>query len=382
MIRPPPRSPLFPYTPLFRSTGYEPVELRVSREVLELEDGDGRRLVDVRGHRPTGENREMEGDRRRDRRRKESPTGPARDTPARLKVDPGALQLFERLRHRRIASVRLLLKAALDDGLKPIARLARYAGEPRSRLPQNGVQNVDAARSLERRPAAHHRIEEEPEAENVAAMVHLPAPRLLRGHERDRASDEPFARRALKRRLVLARLAQEGALLHVEELREAEVDELGMAFLGEHHVRGLDVAVHDPALVGVGQPGGDAHPDPDRFGKRQRSFGKAARETRASHQLHGDEDHGVRFVDLVDDADVGMLERGRGLGLRDETLPPPGLLNQLRRENFEGDFPIQLLIAGAIDDLDLAAMELLEEGVVGEFSADPALSRLDFVHYV
>ena len=211
-------------------------------------------------------------------------------------------------------------------------------------------------------------------------MVHLPAARLLRRHEGHRALDQTFTGRGLKRRLVLARLAEEGTLFDIEELRQAEVDELGMAFLGEHHVPRLDVAVHDAALVGVGEPRGDADPNPDGFGKRQGSLGEAARETRTPHQLHGDEDDAVGFVDLVDDADMRMLERGRGLGLRDETLPPLGLLDQLRREDLEGHLAVQLVVSGPVDDLDFAPVELLEEGVVREFSSDPALSRVELVH--
>ncbi len=246
----------------------------------------------------------------------------------------------------------------------------------RSRFPQDGVESVDAARSLERRPAAHHRIKEETEAEDVASRIHLAASRLLGGHEGNGSLDGALAGRALERRLVLARLAQERTLLDVEELRESEVDELGVAFLGEHHVRGLDVAVHDPVLVGVGEARRDADSDPDRFGKRKRSLRESAREARASHQLHGDEDHAVGLVDLVDDADVGMFERCRRFGFGDESLAPFRLLNQFRRKNFEGDLPIQLFVAGAVDDLDFTAVELLEERVVGKLTADPVLWRV------
>ncbi len=149
-----------------------------------------------------------------------------------------------------------------------------------------------------------------------------------------------------------------------------------MAFLGEHHVRRLDVAVHDPVLVGVGEAGGDADSDPDRFGKRKRSLRESARQARAPHQLHGDEDHAVRLVDLMDDADVRMFERCRRLRFGHETLAPFRFLNQFRGKNFEGDFPIQLFVAGAVDDLDFTPVEHLEERVVGKLTADPVLWRV------
>src|SRR3712207_7440941 len=71
MIRRPPRSPLFPYTPLFRSGGHEQQRVRGSDPPLELHDLRGRvrfvvlveagNPVEVEGLYPCARGREFHG---------------------------------------------------------------------------------------------------------------------------------------------------------------------------------------------------------------------------------------------------------------------------------------------------------------------------------
>ena len=150
-----------------------------------------------------------------------------------------------------------------------------------------------------------------------------------------------------------------------------------MAVAREHDVSGLQVPVHDPVLVGVAEPLRDSGSKLERFGHRERfalhSFGEAS----PAEKLHRDkEDSVVGFVDLMDDADVRMLEGGGGGGFLHESLTALGLLDQILRQDFQRHLAVELLVAGAIDDRKLAPAELFEHGVVRKGFPDHCIDTI------
>ena len=70
------------------------------------------------------------------------------------------------------------------------------------------------------------------------------------------------------------------------------------------------------------------------------------------------------------DADVRILERRRGPGFLHEAAASLGLGDPLGREDLERDLAIEALVSRAVDDLELAAAELLEHRVVRECLPD------------
>ena len=72
------------------------------------------------------------------------------------------------------------------------------------------------------------------------------------------------------------------------------------------------------------------------------ALGQEVAQLLAADELHGDEGDAVRFVDAVDDRDVGVLEGGGGLGLAQEALAPVGVLRELLGEDLEGHFAVEL----------------------------------------
>ena len=81
--------------------------------------------------------------------------------------------------------------------------------------------------------------------------------------------------------------------------------------------------------------------------------------------LHRHEEAPVRLVDLVNDADVGMAERGRGLRLVEEARLLFGALDSLRRDELERDGASELRVLGPVDDAHAARAELAEDPVMG-----------------
>ena len=126
-------------------------------------------------------------------------------------------------------------------------RLARRIG----RLRRDPVEDLRDALALEGRAAGHQLIEDDAEGEEVGPAVDRAAPELLRRHEAGRADH-------------LVGLGQVGA----GKPRHPEVGDLHLPALAEQDIGRLDVAVHDPAAVGIVETGGDLQADADRLVRR------------------------------------------------------------------------------------------------------------------
>ncbi len=199
-------------------------------------------------------------------------------------------------------------------------------------------------------------------------MVDGVAARLLGRHVGHGAQHVAAARQLAADRLHLAvhvgRLA--GQRLGLEHLGQAEVEQLDVALVGDHHVGGLEVAVHDAALVGVGQRAGDGQRvvEPLLGGQGAAAHGIAQRA--ALQQLHHQVGRALVLADLVDDRDVGVRQRRRGLRLALEAQPPVAVGHQLGRQDLDRDLPLEPGVDGAPDHAHAARADLLDQAVVGD----------------
>ncbi len=80
---------------------------------------------------------------------------------------------------------------------------------------------------------------------------------------------------------------------------------------------------------------------------------------------HGVRDAAVR-AEVEDREDVRMRQRGDGLGLALEPRERVGVRGQLRREDFDGDLPVELRVARAVDLAHPARAERREDLVGAE----------------
>ena len=120
--------------------------------------------------------------------------------------------------------------------------------------------------AAKRAPSREHLVEQRAEAEEIGAMIGGPAAHLLRRHVAHRAEDDAGAglRRRGSRRLA------DADSLRVDQLGQAEVEDLDAAVIGEEDVVGLEVAVNDPLVVRRGEPVRDLSRVIDRLARRQR----------------------------------------------------------------------------------------------------------------
>jgi hypothetical protein len=141
-----------------------------------------------------------------------------------------------------------------------------------------------------------------------------------------------------------------------------KVHDLHDAVLADHDVLGLDVAVDDAVLVGRGQTVRRLRAD---FQHLLLGEGRALIAQRLPvHMLHDDEELAVMLLDVVDGANVRMVERRRRACLLQKARPCIRLCRHLRREKFQRDFAIEFGIDGEIHLAHAARAEVLKDLVM------------------
>src|SRR5271155_3664036 len=90
----------------------------------------------------------------------------------------------------------------------------------------------------------------------------------------------------------------------------------------------------------------------------------------AFKKFHGDEVVAILLANVVDSADVRVIERGRGLGLPLEPLEGSGLICPLPRKEFQGDDAVQPRVLCLVHDTHPTAAYLLTDPIVRNGSAE------------
>ena len=159
---------------------------------------------------------------------------------ARLDGDLAAHRRVERLAEGRGILVSLegiLREGAQDDGVERARHGLVDLGRRHGRFAHVLVGDGDRRLAAERRPAGEQLVEHDARRVDVGARVDRLALGLLGREVRGGAED---GRRLGDRR---------GRVRH--RAGDAEVHDLDLAGIGDHHVAGLDVAVDDAGAVGV-----------------------------------------------------------------------------------------------------------------------------------
>ena len=145
----------------------------------------------------------------------------------------------------------------------------------RSRLGgENRCQRRDGRLALERAPASEHLVQQRAEREDVRAVIHRLAFRLLGRHVGHGAEDGALG--GLRdSRPASSRVAVEALERRRHQLREAEIEHFDDARVGDHHVARLEIAVDDAGRVGGGQRIGDLDGVGNRRFQRKRLSGRS-----------------------------------------------------------------------------------------------------------
>ena len=155
-----------------------------------------------------------------------------------------------------------------------------------------------------------------------------------------------------------------------DQLRQPEIENLGVAVARDHHVVRLEIAMHDAGVMRLGEP--FRHLGEVAQERRQRLPGvmDLFTERHAVYVLHRDEGRALAVANLVDVGDVGVIERGSGFGLPDEALHPITIRRDVGRQNLQRHVPIELRILGQIHFAHAAGTERGDDPVVFERTVD------------
>jgi len=143
-----------------------------------------------------------------------------------------------------------------------------------------------------------------------------------------------------------------------------------VATLGDEDVGRLDVTVDDPLGVGGVERVGDLDPQSEENVQLQRSGPDAVLQRLAVHVLHREERLPLVRANLINSADVRMVEGGGGLRLTLKSLQGLRVLGEGFREELEGDEPAEALVLGLVHDAHASAAQLLEDAIVRYRLAD------------
>ena len=204
----------------------------------------------------------------------------------------------------------------------------------------------------ERRDAGHHLVEQRAEREQIGPVIDGQAARLLGRHRMAGAEH-----RARAGQVLLATAAI--------RLGQAEVEDLGSTGGSDHHVRRLQVAVHDVVGVRLGQAIGDLARELDGAQRGRQAVAQHAIEGLALDQLHHDPVAVVGLDDVVDVDDRRVVEARRHPRLAAEAQLAGGV-DGVRQQALDGQRPLQGLVERAVDGAHPAGAQALFDQVVAD----------------
>jgi hypothetical protein len=137
-----------------------------------------------------------------------------------------------------------------------------------------------------------------------------------------------------------------------------------VAAFGDENVGGLDVAVNDVFGVrGVERVGNLNRECEQVFGINGAPVDEVL-ERLAIEKFHGDEGLAILLADVVNRANVGMVQRGGGLGFALESREGLRVAGDVLRQKFQRNEALEARVFGLVNDTHTSAAKLFDDAVV------------------
>ncbi len=257
-------------------------------------------------------------------------------------VMPRDTQLQVDVAGRLPAIVGILGQRAPDDVVHGRWR-QRLTRRGRRRLAvQDRGDDARLAVAGKRALARAHLVQQRAQREDVGARIHRARFELLGRHVLERA--DQHALRRDRRVARCAGLAAENAFHR--RAGQAEVQQLG-AGARQHDVGRLEIAMDHAVAMRPVERIGDLGAVADDLVRRQRPARQAAGQRLAFEVLHDEEGDAVLLADVVEHADVRVVQGRDRAGLAVEPLTQLRVVREDGREDLDGDRPVEPGVAGA-----------------------------------
>jgi len=278
-----------------------------------------------------------------------------------------------------VAKVTVFFEGFGDDAFEFSGEIGIEADSGGGCAVENAFENDARGVAAERQRAGGHFIEDGAKREKVSARVEFLAGDLLGGHVSNGA--ESGARAGEMFRHVESGGGDVfGSFGIAEDFGEAEVEHLCYASASNKDIAGFDVAMDD--AFGVSGVEGVS----DFNGQRQQSLhghgttGDLVLQRHALKELHGDEGVAVLLANVVDGANVGMIEGRGSLGFAPKASESMRIASDIGREEFQGDAAVEADVLGLIDHAHSAAAEFFEDEVMRDGKTNQGGGVLHLAH--
>ena len=231
---------------------------------------------------------------------------------ARIQVPPQPLQVASHSRRGLVAKITVLLQRFCDEVFQ-CDRNFRVQPDGRSAgAMKNGSENGPGRSAPKRRRPRRHFIQHDAERIQIGARVQHFSPHLLRRHVGGRS--QCAARTGEMQRVARVR----DGLAHAPVVcRSTGSGHLGQAKIKnfcapaprDKNVRRLDVAMHDPGAMRHVERVRNLSRQRDQVAHLHRPSRQVTLQSQARQKFHDDECLAVLLADVVDGADVGMVQR-------------------------------------------------------------------------
>jgi len=146
---------------------------------------------------------------------------------------------------------------------------------------------------------------------------------------------------------------------------EAKVENFDLAAIGDKDVGGLDVAMNDAFGVSCVERIGDLRGEIENLINGERTGLDCVFERGPFEQFHDDEGFAVGGADVVNRADVRMIESGRGFGFAVEAREGMRIGGDIFGEEFERDVAVEARVFGFVHHTHAAVSDFGEDAVMG-----------------
>lgn len=156
----------------------------------------------------------------------------------------------------------------------------------------------------------------------------------------------------------------------VSELGKAKIEDFDVAATRDKDIPRLDIAVNDALGVRCVEPFGNLHRKIEKFVEFEWFASDALPQRLSLEELHRKEIPAADLSNLVDGADIGMVQCGGRSRFAAKPLRCLRVVDELIRKEFEGDGAAELEILGFIDLTHTSAANLFQDAIVRDGLAD------------